>query len=242
VHYGERVVTHWPNGKGKSIFKYLVTRRRRQPVSKDVLMEQFWPDATPQCARNNLNVAIFGLRQAVSTAGCSPLCVLFRDGCYGLNPDVPIWIDYEVFRSHVQRALDLERSGQREAAMRERTVADMLYRGDFMDDSRYEDWLTPLRQSLREERRRLLDQLSDYHFNAGNYEACVQASNKMVTSDACDEGAHRRLMRCYAHQGLPHLALRQYQLCIEALDRELQVTPSAETVELAAQIRRRRAS
>lgn len=241
VHHGDHVVTHWPNGKGKSIFKYLVTHRKH-PVSKEVLMDVFWPNATPHAARNNLNVAIFGLRQAVSKAESCPPCVLFQDGCYSLNPELPMWIDYEVFRAHVATATTLERQGEREAASRELAIAEMLYQGDFLEDNRYEDWLAPLRQSLKDEYRRLLDQLGEYHFRTANYDACAQISVKMLTSDACDEGAHRRLMQCYAQQGLPHLALRQYQLCVEALGRELDVPASPETTDLARDIRGRRAS
>mgnify|MGYP002084394244 FL=1 len=241
VHHADHVVTHWPNGKGKSIFKYLVTHRKH-PVSKEVLMDLFWPSATPHAARNNLNVAIFGLRQAVSKTECRPPCVLFQDGCYSLNPELPIWVDYEVFRAHLVKAAALERQGERESACRELVVAEMLYQGDFLEDNRYEDWLAPLRQSLRTEYRRLLDRLGDYHLGTGNYDACVQISVKMLASDGCDEGAHRRLMLCYVRQGLPHLALRQYQLCVDTLGRELEVPPSPETTDLAHHIRERRAS
>jgi DNA-binding SARP family transcriptional activator len=45
-------------------------------------------------------------------------------------------------------------------------------------------------------------------------------------------------MRCFSRQGQPHLALRQYLACAEALDRELGVDPDPATVALAAQIRR----
>ena len=239
VHHGDRVVTHWPNGKGKSIFKYLVTHRKH-PVSKELLMDLFWPESTPDAARNSLNVAIFGLRQAVSKCEFAPPCVLFHDGCYSLNPDVQLWVDYDVFRSHIAAAEKLEQRGHVEAASREFAIAEMLYKGDFLEDNRYEDWLVPLRQSLRDEYRRLLDWLSNYHSISCYDDGCARVCLKMLAADACDESAHRRLMQSYARQGLPHLALRQFQLCVEALGRELDVPPSAETVALVQRIRERR--
>jgi hypothetical protein len=63
VFANDRAITDWPNCKGKAIFKYLATHRA-QPVPKEVLMEVFWPQAEPDAARNNLNVAIYGLRRA----------------------------------------------------------------------------------------------------------------------------------------------------------------------------------
>jgi len=44
-------------------------------------------------------------------------------------------------------------------------------------------------------------------------------------------------MRCLTRQGQPHLALRQYQACADALDRELGVDPDPATVALARRIR-----
>jgi DNA-binding SARP family transcriptional activator len=44
-------------------------------------------------------------------------------------------------------------------------------------------------------------------------------------------------MRCYSRQGQPHLALRQYQACADALRRELLVDPEPATAELARQLR-----
>jgi DNA-binding SARP family transcriptional activator len=38
-------------------------------------------------------------------------------------------------------------------------------------------------------------------------------------------------------QGQPHLALRQYQACADALDQDLGVAPDPVTVALAQQIR-----
>ena len=45
-------------------------------------------------------------------------------------------------------------------------------------------------------------------------------------------------MRCYSRQGQPHLALRQYRACVEALQAELGVDPTPATTELWEQIRR----
>ena len=60
---------------------------------------------------------------------------------------------------------------------------------------------------------------------------------QLVARDPCREDAHRRLMRCYGRQGQPHLALRQYQACADALHQELGVDPEPATAGLARQLR-----
>jgi DNA-binding SARP family transcriptional activator len=46
-------------------------------------------------------------------------------------------------------------------------------------------------------------------------------------------------MQCYSRLGQGPLALRQYQICVEALQAELQVDPAPETTRLYEQIHRR---
>jgi DNA-binding SARP family transcriptional activator len=84
----------------------------------------------------------------------------------------------------------------------------------------------------------VLDRLGGRYFDRGQYGACVALCRLLVQRDPCREGGHRRLMRCVVRQGQPHLALRQYQACADALDRELGVDPDPATVALAQQIRR----
>src|SRR5262249_55785786 len=91
VTLADRPIESWPSGRGRAVFKYLLMHRD-QPMQRDVLMDRFWPDATPEAARNNLNVALYGLRQALKMA-CDMPIVLFQEGAYRLNPQLNIWVD-----------------------------------------------------------------------------------------------------------------------------------------------------
>ncbi|TJW41018.1 MAG: alpha/beta hydrolase, partial [Mesorhizobium sp.] len=55
-----------------------------------------------------------------------------------------------------------------------------------------------------------------------------------------DRDIHRALMRAYAVQGRLTLALRQYENCRSALQRELNVQPEPETRHLYEDLRTRR--
>jgi DNA-binding SARP family transcriptional activator len=85
----------------------------------------------------------------------------------------------------------------------------------------------------------VLDRLSGLYFGQHQYGACVALCRLLVARDPCREDGHRRLMRCFTRQGQPHLALRQYQACADALARDLGVDPDPATAELAQRIRRR---
>jgi DNA-binding SARP family transcriptional activator len=237
VYQDDQLVKQWPSSKGKAIFKYLIMHRER-PVPKEVLMELFWPGSDPDAARNNLNVAIYGLRQALRKARPSFSHVLFQDDCYLLNPELTIWLDVEAFMERLASAKALEKRGELKAAVQEYTTAEALYEGEFLEEDRYEDWVIPRRERLRQGYLDLLDRLSRYYYDQGNITACTAVCRKTLTVDTCREEAHRRLMRCYSRQGQPYLALRQYHSCVEALKEELDVPPTSATTQLSERIRR----
>ncbi len=238
VYFDDRLVEDWPNGKGKAIFKFLVTQRER-PIGKEILMDLFWPSSKPDAARNNLNVAIYSLRRALARVCQFCSVVLFRSDCYLLNPEVDIWVDYEQFMNHLAEGRALERQGELDLAMEMYRSADVLYRGEFLEEDRYEDWPDPMRRSLRGEYVTLLNRLSEYCLEQGNYGDCVSFCSKSLAVDSCCEESHRRLMTCWSRQGMSHLAVRQYHVCWNALTRELELQPSRATRELFERIRER---
>ena len=91
-------VEDWPSGRGRSLFKYLVTHRDPWP-RREVLMDVFWPDAAPTAARNSLNVAVHGLRRAFRASASGPVVVL-DSGAYRLDPTVRLWLDVDEFELH----------------------------------------------------------------------------------------------------------------------------------------------
>jgi DNA-binding SARP family transcriptional activator len=236
VYQDDRPIQNWISSKGKTIFKYLVTHRKRA-IAKEVLMDLFWPDAKPDAARNNLNVAIYGLRQTLRQNQPEISHILFQDDRYLLNPELQFWIDVEVFMAHLGLAQAWEQRGELSLAIQLSRSADSLYRGEFLADDRYEEWLLPQRQRFEADYLRLLDRLSRYYFDQEDYDNYATMCEKMLTVDPSREEAHRRLMRYYIRQKQGYLALRQYHLCVEALASELDIDPSQKTVELYEQVR-----
>lgn len=238
VTFQDVLLASWPGGRGRSVFTYLLAQRG-QPTQRDLLMDTFWPDASPESARNSLNVAIYTLRRTLKNAFNFPV-ILFRDNAYRINPGVHIWTDVEDFEARVRTAGQLERNGAEiSLAVGEYEQAVSLYQGDFLADSPYEEWAAFERERLRILHLDTLDHLSLVYFNLGQYAASISLCQRMLSHDACREDAHCRLMRCYTRQGQAHLAIRQYQACVEALHSEMDVGPALATVQLYEQIRRR---
>jgi DNA-binding SARP family transcriptional activator len=235
VTLNHAAVSAWPSGRGRSLFKYLVTHRDPWP-SRETLMGTFWPNSPPESARNCLNVAVHGLRRALRAAADVPVVIQAR-GTYRLHPDVSLWLDVEEFEHQVLRGQDHERAGDAARATAELELAASLYQGDFLADDLCEEWPVLGRERLRLAYLDTLTRLSRGYLNLRQHAACAALCRLIIERDPCREDAHRRLMHCYSRQGQPHLALRQFSLCVEALRGEFGIDPTPATIELHRRIR-----
>jgi DNA-binding SARP family transcriptional activator len=235
VRLNHTAVTEWASGRGRSLFKYLIMHRDPWPL-RETLMETFWPNSSRASARNCLNVAVHGLRRALRTAADVPVVVQER-GTYRLHPNVVLWLDVEHFEHHVAHGLELERAGDPGRAIAELELAASLYQGDLLADDPYEEWPVLNRERLRLAYLDTLTRLSRHYLTQRQFAACAALCRRIVERDPCREDAHRRLMRCYSRQGQPHLALRQFSLCVEALRGEFGIDATPATIELHERIR-----
>jgi DNA-binding SARP family transcriptional activator len=83
----------------------------------------------------------------------------------------------------------------------------------------------------------LLDKLMGYCKAHQDYEAGVTYGGRILRYDPARERTHQRLMRLHCLAGDRTAAMRQFERCVEVLDRELGVRPDPTTVALYEQIR-----
>lgn len=235
VYQNNLLISDWKSLKGQSILKYLLACEKRM-AAKEVLMELFWPDCDIESARRNLHQAVYSLRKTLKGAPTEPQYILFEHDYYLLDPGVRLWLDFEEMETRLRAGRMLEHSGQASAAMAEYSIAESLYLGEFLEEDLYEDWPRVQRQHLHALYLDTADRLSRAYVEKGDYAPAVTLCHKILTRDRCYEAAYRRLMKCYMAQGQRHLAVHQYQICIQAMQEELDLTPSSETEALYRRI------
>jgi DNA-binding SARP family transcriptional activator len=238
VAFQDRPVEMWSSGRGRAVFEYLIVNHHSK-VRRDRLMNMFWPEASADCARNSLNVAIHGLRQSLRAAVGDIAVVIHQDQAYFINQALAVWVDVEVFEDQLKAAHQHLASAELAKAEEAFESATWLYQGEFLADDPYEEWAIVTREHLRLCYLDALDRLGALRLNSGDYPGCVAVCLKLLACDSCREDAHCRLMRCYSRQGQVQLALRQYHTCATALRTELDVSPAPATTELFDHLRRR---
>jgi DNA-binding SARP family transcriptional activator len=227
VSLEDQPIERWDSTRGRTIFKYLITRRPA-PAPKELLADMFWADSEPELARRSLHQAVYCLRQSFKRIDPAAAIVLFNGDCYQLNPAISIWVDSEEFYSAVTHARASRASGRIDEAMRSYALAADLAKGEFLEEERYEAWAEELRRSYSTMVTEALRELSSYHYERGDYATAILFCQRLLARESCDEEAHLLLMRCYTAQGLRHMAVRQYQICANTLRTELGLSPSDE--------------
>ncbi|MCG3200907.1 MAG: hypothetical protein NFCOHLIN_00769 [Gammaproteobacteria bacterium] len=235
VFHNGVLIEEWSGLKGLAVLKYLVAHHGRK-VSRETLMDVFWPEADAVAARRNLHQAIYSLRKSLREHDGNHRYILSHENCYEFNSALALWVDAEEFEAHLRNARRCEGAARLEEAMQEYGVAESLYQGRFMEDDLYADWAESQRQYLEQAYLEAASRLSTLYFERGAPTAAVTLCQKVLNVDPCYENAHRQLMQCYLAQGQRYLAVRQFHLCDGALRSRSGLTPSQETVALYRRI------
>jgi len=194
-----------------------------RPVPRAQLCYLFWPDLGDATARRNLTRLLVLLRQALRQSAV----LLADDTSVSLDRD-QVWSDTTAFA----RLTTLDTMPSRRAAL---TRAVTLARGPFLDGFTLPDCLefeTWLEGERRNWERRALDTLAmliEAHTVAQDYAAAIASAQQYLAADEFAEDIHRRLIALYAAIGDRTAALRQFERCALALERELGVSPLPET-------------
>jgi len=224
-------VLRWSSLKARAVFQYLLINQDR-PVRREVLMELEWPHHSHNSARNNLNVALCSLRNTLDWSGLDVQAILHKEGCYLLNPALTWWTDRNEFRSMIHDGRAARQAGNTEGVINSCRSAIQLYRGPLFEDDLEGEWFLPERRHLQELYLQALEYLAEVYCEDGQLLAAIEFGQQAISADPCYEAAHRLLMRCYAGQHQQQLVSRQYRLCAAALQDELDVAPTQETVQL----------
>jgi predicted ATPase/DNA-binding SARP family transcriptional activator len=215
-----------PTRKTQALLAYLALPLG-QAHPREKLAGLLWGDMADAQARGNLRHALSRIRKALPKA--AQRGVVFDGPSVALDPSV---VDVDVAR--FERLV----ADGRPAALEQLAG---LYRGDLLAglalaEPSFEEWLTSERERLHELAIQGLGHLLAHQQKAGAAEPAVQTGLRLLALDPLQEPIHRTVMRLYARLGRREAALRQYQLCADALKRELSTQPDAETTQLYQEI------
>lgn len=233
VHVDGAVVddARWTRRQAAMVVKLLALAPNHR-LHQEQIMETLWPGAEPETAANGLHKMVHLARHALEpelSSGNGSRFLLRSEGLLQLASPDGLRVDADDFEHLAVAALrDADEAAGRRALQ--------IYQGDLLPSERFAEWASARRDRLRGLRLDLLGMLGRVLGARGELAAAIGVFQQLLALDAANEPAHRGLMDCFARAGARVQALRQFEHCRAALQRELAAQPDAATVALHAKI------
>ncbi len=192
---------------------------------RELLSSLLWPDATESNARSYLRQALWRIRKSLESGGINSEDYLeISDISVCLDDQSDCWLDANMVLESV-RTETVEEIAQ---------VID-LYRGELLPGF-YNEWVVLERERLQAAYHQKMNLLLERLVQDGQWDQILSYAEKWIQLGHTPEPAYRALMHAYAGLGDLGMVSATFQRCREALDRELGLEPSSETVRLYERI------
>ncbi len=227
----------WQGTKPKNLLKALIARGARK-ASREVLMEDLWPESSAQAAANNFKVTLHRLRRELEPKmdrayGSSYLHLrgnfLFLDS--GLCT-----LDTEQFLSLAEDGEKEEEKGNFKEALTWYDKAKGLYKGDFLEADLYFPWAQKKRETLRKKYISLLSRMALLFEREGKAKKAIGCYQQIIQVEPFKEDAYRKTMLLYGKLGLRNEALDMYGDYRRMLKAELDTEPDEVTTSIYEKI------
>ena len=221
---GEKVIL--PGKRERALLAYLaLSPKGRQPRRK--LAALIWGDATDQTLLDNLRTCVWRLRKALGDTGHSLLA----------SDDEDIVLDIAAFDIDALAFRNLAAQGG-EAPME---IAAKLCHGEFLDgfeldSEEFESWRRMERAHYLDQSVDLLSRLMKLLMETGQSERAIETGSRILGLDPLHEATARHMMRLYAGSGRRGTAIQLYRTLSEALQKDVNTQPEAETRQTFAAI------
>jgi DNA-binding SARP family transcriptional activator len=210
----------------QSLLAYLVLHADA-PQNRSHLAFLFWPETNEKQARTNLRNLLHQLKRAL------PMGETYIDSnnlTIQWRPDSEYVLDVKTFKNAISDAETASRNYELENFRQELEKAIAVYQGDLLPNC-YNDWITPLRESLRHAYITALEQLIHLLEEKQDYISAIDHAQRLIQYDPLLESTYQCLIRLHALNNDRASALRVYHNCETILRRELDVEPSPLTRE-----------
>ncbi len=221
----------WQRSKSRHLFQLLITFND-QPLEREQIFEYLWPGISLDASERNFKVALSSLYRVLEPnrkPGCDSAYIIRNNSRYALRPEADLWLDTNIFLTLLKKVDSLLLQSPQEAIPVLEQALE-LYQGEYLPDIRYETWAVAKREQLFVSYLQAADHLCEFYLKDHNAEQTIQLSQQILSLDDCWERAYRHLMAAYDQLGDHGQVARTYQRCVEVFKKELDISPSPETL------------
>jgi LuxR family maltose regulon positive regulatory protein len=207
--------------KSASLLLYLIASPR-QMATRERVLDELWPDLSPDAAANSLNQTLYFLRRDVDPwyeVGTSLEYVRYEGETLALDEDLVVTDSVTFHTDAVALSKDTSPDPEQLLATIDR------YAGSFAPEFEYEDWAQDWRQQLAIAFLHLVDRARAQLVRSGNAGAALALTQRALALEPRNPELHRSLVALYLGAGSRSAAAEQYVRYATISREELGVEP-----------------
>lgn len=207
----------WRTTKAQELFAYLL-HNRNQFVSKDLLIQEFWPDQDFKKASTYLYTTIYHIRKCLEQAGM-PVEIVNASGGEGYTlHTLQVIVDVDRFEQGIRNLGEIT-----EENYEEHYQLNQLYINDYLADHDYH-WAEGERQRLRLLWLHHSMNLVQFYIQAGKVHEAINEYKRILGVHPYNEKTHLGLIGLYVDLGEHDAATAHYQEMKDLYWEELGIT------------------
>ncbi|MFV0353383.1 MAG: BTAD domain-containing putative transcriptional regulator [Oscillospiraceae bacterium] len=214
-----------------TLLQYLMVNRHKGPNRQKVI-DVLWPEEASGQPENALKNLVYRMRTYFSKIDELRRIEIIRNTStgYALNNNLPWHFDFEEFDQLIKDSADPYKARGEKIRMLQKAAG--LFKGDFLANHQYEDWVFPFYSRYRIQYIGCVEQLALLLAEEGRNEEIEKVCHEAILVDPYQERVHIIYMRALVNQEKNTMAIQHYEKTSDLFFRELGVRLGKEIREL----------
>jgi len=222
-----------------NLFKYILTYRDKRIIQEN-FFDILWIDKECDNPVKALQNLIYRLRMLLNYEGINKdgeSIINFSQGCYSWNKEFNYWTDVDEFEELYKKAKAFEKNDDFINAIEFYQRALMLYKGDYLSEDSYNEWLTPVRNYYHRIYMDIIGRIIKLLKHYGRNEDILKVCEEGLMIESFEESLHIHYIEALITVGNIKQAQSQYEYVTSMLYKEMGVKPSTDLRNLYHKIK-----
>jgi DNA-binding SARP family transcriptional activator len=222
-----------------NLFKYILTYRNKRIVQEN-FFDILWSDKECDNPIKALQNLIYRLRMLLNYEGANKdgeSIINYSQGCYSWNKEFHYWTDVDEFDELYKKGKASEKNNDFFIAIELYQRALMLYKGDYLSEDAYNEWVIPIRNYYRRIYMDIIGRVTKLLKQYGRNEDILKICEEALMIETFEESLHIIYIEALLEDGNIKQAQSQYEYVTSMLYKEMGVKPSTDLRNLYHQIK-----